>query len=183
MVLSIIMGLVCIALIVLLYIFSGGWKTYGGVSGLWKWLSQGGLSNPSIHKKQNLSSGKYRSDDVADVLEDIYREFTERVNMQNEELKKMNESLLLMRSMVVSIEERITILENANNGKPLIINSALEDHNLIALEQLQLEDEPVYFKILDELRKGSSVEQVAMQLGIPVLEVEKVLRLMDTPSS
>lgn len=181
MVLSAIMGIVCIGLIIFLYIFSGGWKSHGGILGLWKWLSQGGLSNPNVRAKQKTTKKIPDANEVTDIMEEIYREFTDKLYKQNEDLQeKFAESLSELRQVVQSLENRLSILE-----KSVWIRDVMEDpirqESITIHKEEPITQEPIYFRILDELRKGTSPEKVASCLGITIHDVNEVLNIMEAP--
>jgi translation initiation factor 2 beta subunit (eIF-2beta)/eIF-5 len=183
LVLSAIMGIVCIGLIIFLYIFSGGWKSHGGLSGLWRWLSQGGLSNPNVRSKQGPTKRIPDASEVTEIMEEIYREFTDKLYKQNEDLQeKFAESLSELRQVVQSLENRLSILEKSVWIRD-VMEDPIEQKSITIHKEESITQEPVYFRILDELRKGRSPEKVASRLGVTIHDVNEVLNIMETPGN
>lgn len=193
---STVMGLVCLALIISLYAFSGGWKTYGGMFGLWKWLKQGGLSNPTPYGQKH---GGQRSENVAevvDVLDDIYREFVKKLESQTQTLHNaIDHSVLELRSIVETLELRIEKLEQSKpqeevspqTSEMLLANTDNSNessfHPSVNLTgQCASTGEPIYFHILDGICQGSNSAEIAQNLGVTVNDVEMVRRVMEAPS-
>lgn len=187
MVLSAVMGIVCVGLIIFLYIFSGGWKTYGGITGIWRWLSQGGLSNPGQNKRRPIvRNAAPDATEVADVLEDIYREFTDSLYSQNEKLQtQLADTVMELQHVIQALDERVSRLEMTFETRK---EEKVPKTDLVTVpESSQKKEphdmsEPVYFQILDELRKGSSPEKVAARLHVSVDDVKSVLEIMIAPA-
>lgn len=185
MVLSAVMGIVCIGLIIFLYIFSGGWKTYGGMTGIWKWLSKGGLSNPGQMKGRPTARNMPDATEVADILEDIYREFTDKLYAQNEKLQsQIADSVVELKHMIRALDARISELEisfDTKTEKKVPVTAPVHEPELPIKKETHELSEPVYFQILDELRKGASPEEVVDRLHVSIDDVKSILDIMVTP--
>jgi hypothetical protein len=183
-VLSAIMGIVCILLIVFLYIFSGGWKTYGGAFGIWKWLSQGGLSNPNGRSRRRPVQKVPEASEFADILEEIYREFTDKLQKQNEEIQsKLDGTITELRRVVRDLENRVSCLEIQKKAPHKLAATVACAIVQRSEEKCSPLEEPVYFRILDALRKGMAPGEVANYLKVPLQDVKSVLSIMSTPGN
>jgi hypothetical protein len=70
--LTILMGLLSIALIIVLYTITGGWRQYGGFMGIFRWIRSGALSDPTLPSKRSASATGTMDEEVAAILEDLY---------------------------------------------------------------------------------------------------------------
>ncbi|QRF23698.1 response regulator transcription factor [Alicyclobacillus sp. TC] len=70
------MGLLCAAMVVVLYTSTGGWKQYGGLKGIFRWLRSGALANPQVIQAKESPQAMISAvnEEVVKILEDIYME-------------------------------------------------------------------------------------------------------------
>ncbi len=95
--LTILMGLLSIALIIVLYTITGGWRQYGGLLGIFRWIRSGALSDPTLPSKRSASGSSTMDEEVAAILEDLYADLkgdVEQLRLQMEERLSRLESML-----------------------------------------------------------------------------------------
>lgn len=195
----------CMVVIYLLYIVSGGWKTYGGWKGIFKWLKGGGLSNTTkIHTttQNSYEIGTVQNELMA-ALDDIYRDFTEesmRLRLYTEQ--KIEEIERDMRLQIDEVHHLVTELKQqvadvqgnmALKRDQLKENEALQPQGLsdpvqsdsVELSVREQEEvssfSPLYFEILDSIQAGLDDIEISHRLGIPVAQVSYVRQIMTDP--
>lgn len=201
---TLILGFVCIILIFVLYIVSGGWRKYGGVFGIFRWLRHGAKigstpANPpfSFSRRDPLSVPNKRSgadEEAIQVLREIYQEFEERhreLASRMKTLERANESL---QSEIDALKSRpLTAFPGKGisgfvpDGRSLNVPEVqrVVPEFAVALEAIEtgseMERQDKYFAILDLLDSGFSEAQIAEQLGVTFEDVAYVQRIMAGP--
>ncbi|GMA61541.1 hypothetical protein NZD89_17585 [Alicyclobacillus fastidiosus] len=196
---TLILAIVCVILIFVLYVVSGGWKKYGGFLGLFKWLRAGAQlgpvqANPRVAHASGQSGPS--SDEAIQVLKELYTEFDERTRALECRLEQLEQSV---QALEVRVQSR-----PLDTVAPSAVDQAarLRAHS-DALEQMPLpsaadidERQPrptpgegvspsdeLYFVILDMLEAGSSDDDIARALSVPVSEVAYVRQIMSGPET
>lgn len=199
-----ILACLFVGIFILMYVFSGGWKQYGGFRGFPLWLKRGGmsglkddtkLSEPKGVLDENLSQ---YIDEVQAILQNVYQDFFTEVTMLKSDIQLHNERL---REVESSIEKILRGIEDVRDGlTDAPVQSAHQEGVLSPGNTPDLSDSltvstvsaphvaqpadsfnALYFKILDDLQSGTPPSEIAKGLSIDIREVELVRELMAFP--
>ncbi|WAH35381.1 hypothetical protein [Alicyclobacillus dauci] len=184
---TLILAIVCIVLIFVLYVVSGGWKNHGGLFGIVKWMRSGARlgipqKSPSPIRHQTVESNRADKEAIK-ILREIHAEMSARYSDLERRLteletvqQEMSHSLQKMSSSV-----HVPPVEPTVDRTRVVAD---EDESATrAVEEHGLENHDKYFDILDLLDAGKSDEEIADLLSVRVDDVNYVKRLMSAPES
>ncbi|MFB5191454.1 hypothetical protein [Alicyclobacillus fastidiosus] len=197
---TLILAIVCVILIFVLYVVSGGWKKYGGFLGLFKWLRAGAQLGPVQANTRVLRANEQQgssSDEAIRVLKELYTEFDERTRAIERRLEQLEQS-------VRSVEERgqphrpaagdqaarLRAQSDALQQMPAPPVGDIAD----AVDAIDLEPgftnaegagrpDDLYFVILDMLESGHSEDDIARALSVAASDVAYVREIMSGPET
>ncbi|EPZ46237.1 MULTISPECIES: hypothetical protein [Alicyclobacillus] len=197
-----ILAIVCIVLIFVLYIVSGGWKKYGGFLGVFKWLCAGAQLGPVQNAKPMArvsSPVDPATDEAIRVLKDMYQEFDERTRAIEARLDKLEAS---QQSLERLLKPFLSMTSPARPIAQEPVQSTADDVGVkddgavsskasqtIAQADVRETPTPVgdgvrddlYYVILDMLEAGRSEAEIASELNVQPEAVDYVREIMSIP--
>ncbi|GEO24834.1 hypothetical protein AAC03nite_06190 [Alicyclobacillus acidoterrestris] len=197
-----ILAIVCIVLIFVLYIVSGGWKKYGGFLGVFKWLRAGAQVGP-VQNAKPLAGASLPVDKAADeairVLKDMYQEFDERIRAMEarldkleasqQSLERLRNSLLSMTSSVRSAAQELAqspVDEGDGKDEGAVSSNASQTIAQAPVRETRTSvgdgvRDDLYYVILDMLEAGRSEAEIASALNVQPEAVAYVREIMSIP--
>ncbi|MFD1674680.1 hypothetical protein [Alicyclobacillus fodiniaquatilis] len=104
---TLILAIVCIVLMFILYVVTGGWKKYGGLFGIWKWIRASIKSSapPSslIAPQKEIGREDAQADEAVRVLREIYVEFDNRQSRLERQLTLLTENQARLQAQVEAL--------------------------------------------------------------------------------
>lgn len=171
---TIILAVVCIVLIFVLYIVSGGWKKYGGLLGIVKWIrttSYGGKRDASTVRRAARTSASSSDEQVVEVLRQIYQEF----EMKYEKLLERIERLEAKNDEVPNLDSHTDLVPEVSIKE--------EAHHHQHTEELgAMSRQDLYFRILDLLESGKTEQEITALLSVDRDDILYVRRIMSDPT-
>lgn len=170
---TIILAVICVVLIFILYIVSGGWKKYGGLLGIVKWIratAYGAKHDPSVIPSAGKKPVPSPDEQVTVVLRQIYQDFEEKYERLLERIEQLEASSEQMSDLNAREEfvAKDTDLQRFLDVEP--------DDDSISMSRQDL-----YFRILDLLESGKSEEEIATLLAVDRDDILYVRRIMSGP--
>lgn len=167
---------VCLVLVFVLYIVSGGWRKYGGIFGILKWAQASANRDTGDMNKSNFSkkSKSHQHEDVVEVLRQVYQEFDEKHDalLQRIELLERELDAVKSHSMTYVSDEMQQVIDVPHRAES---QTPVEELGHVEREE---QDQNLYFKILDLLENGRTEQEIATMLSVPRSDVSYVRRIM-----
>lgn len=170
-----ILAIVCLVLIFVLYIVSGGWRKYGGVLGVFKWV--GGTLNSSSSRhfhsrtqehRDSSGSGLREDTEVVEVLRQVYQEFEDKHHQMEQTVQRLAQEVNLLKSQI-NAPPNVEVRSHSEHGSSHPVHQDQSKQNL-------------YFRILDLLESGETEKEIAEMLSVSYSDVSYVRRIMFEPT-
>lgn len=213
--LTTVLALLCLIVIFSLYIGTGGWKTHGGLKGIFTWMRSAGTPRLAQQSPVPAPMGSELlvtpSDEVEEILDDIYREFTEETGKLREQFELFQqetherfESLTKkihteIAQVALQVEQLLSSSQKGDRETQMSSDISSEvayrqpelstGTSLSSRIELQsdrfsapLENLSIgHFEVLDYLFTGASTQEISQITGISEEQVEEIRKLMENP--
>lgn len=194
---TLILAIVCIILIFILYLVTGGWRKYGGFSGIYKWMYAGmriqdGASKTSggtfreTRRTQSVASRGADDSEVVGILRDLYLEFDERQRALEARIDELERILRERRhvSPPEGADTRVATVATDASQRRAHFEQGVNVRDSVDRAPRQVSsdaDAHRYFAIFDMLNGGFSDAEISEKLGVALSEVSYVRAIMQGP--
>ncbi|KRW91643.1 hypothetical protein SD51_08355 [Alicyclobacillus tengchongensis] len=182
---TVILAIVCVILVLILYVVTGGWRKYRGVRGFFQWIREGmttsnGFASGASRRKtgEHSSSADAGVAEAIAVLRDMYTEFDEKYHDLAKRIDQLEQMLGTWMHDQPSVVKTLDEVSAANSTEAMGTEQETIDEGNSLRVTSDSGSEAVYFSILDMLNSGATYAQIRAQLGVTDEQIEVVKSLL-----